>query len=180
MATLLVRHIRIILEVLKLGPRNWIHLDRSQQASLFCMVIKLVVKPVHVVSALSLFFPFCKGLDYCLMLCEFRPTGACPSTGETAALGTIIAGALVGDAVMFLKRVFAEALEVIGAVGWDIIEAFTLAFGCVAWRLLASWSHVVMILELVVAETLCFGTDHLAILSLFVAPRQIEPVFRFL
>lgn len=65
----------------------------------------------------------------------------------------------------------AEALEVIGAVGGYIVEASTFALRCRTWRFPASGRQVVVVLELVIAETLCLGTDHLAILSPLVAPR---------
>lgn len=105
------------------------------------------------------------------MLSKFGTAGAGPSTCKTTALAAIIASALVGDAVVLLERVLAEALEVIGAVRGNIVETSALALGCRTRRFFASGCKVVVVLELVIAEALCLRTDHLAILSPLVAPR---------
>lgn len=142
-------------------------------------MIELVIEASHVISVLSLLSSLAKGLHNCIVLCEFGTTGASPSTGKPIALIAVIACAFLRETVMFLEGVLAETFEIVCAMRGDIVEAFAFALGSIAGRLLARRIEIVVVLELVVTEAFCFRTDHLAVLTSLVAPREIEPILRF-
>jgi hypothetical protein len=73
----------------------------------------------------------------------------------------------------------AEAFEIVGSVGRNIIKGFALALGSRAWRFLSVGSEVIMIFEFMVAKTFGFRANHLTILPLFIPPGQVESIFGF-
>ena len=139
---------------------------------------EFLVESAHVVGGLALLPPLIKRFNYCFVLCELRPAGAGPCTGKTGSLITVVPAALPREAVVFLEGMLAEALEIVCAVGGDVVEASALAIGGCAWRLLAFGGEVAMVLEFVVTETFGFGADHLAVLSPLVAPGEIQAILR--
>lgn len=177
---LLVRKVRVVMEVLELGPGDWIHLDWPQQTALFGEVVEFVIEPTHVVGGLALLPPFVEGFHNGFMLYELRSAGTSPSTGESRTLLAIVTITLSGGAVVFLERVLTETLEVIGPVRWNVVKATALALGGSAGRLLASGCEVIMVFELVVAETFGLRTDHLAVLSPLIPPTQVQSILRLL
>lgn len=81
---------------------------------------------------------------------------------------------------MFFVRVLAEAFEIVGSVGRDIIVAFALAFRGFAERLLALRVEVFMLLEAMVTETFRLWPDHLALHIIRVPPTKVKPVLALL
>jgi hypothetical protein len=65
-------------------------------------------------------------------------------------------------------------------VGWNVIEASALAFGCFAGSLFSIVIEVIVIFELVITETFGLWADHLALLTLCIAPAKVQPIFTFL
>jgi hypothetical protein len=180
LGVLLASQVGVVLKVFEFGSGDGVHLDRPEQASLLREVVELVVEPAHIIGRLALLPPLAEGLHHGFMLCELGPAGTSPGAGESAALLAVVAVALPGEAVVLLEGVLAETLEVIGAVGGDIVEAAALALGGSAGRLLASGGEVVMIFKLVVAEALGLRANHLAVLPPLIAPTQVQSVLGLL
>jgi hypothetical protein len=68
---------------------------------------EFIVEPAHIVGGFPFGFPLLIALDDSLVLSEFHPTGASPSTAKSTALLTFILQAFSSYAVMLLERMFA-------------------------------------------------------------------------
>ena len=142
-------------------------------------MVQLIVEPAHIVCRLSLFLPFLEGLHYSLMLWKFGATRAGPSTCKATTLLTSRSATLPSDTIMLFEWVLAQAFEVISSMWGNIVKGLALALGGSTRRFLAIWREIVMVFELVVAEAFGLRADHLAVLTLLVTPRQVQPVFGF-
>lgn len=163
-------HIGIVIELLQLGSGDWVHFYWLVEAALLCHGVELLVEASHVVCMLAGLLPFWKSFNDIIVVRISTATWARPCTCEPSALVAIRFFTLFRDTVMFLKRVLAKTLEVIGTVRRDIVKALTLAFSHTARSFFPSWIQIVMVFELMVAETFRLWSNHLAVLSLTISP----------
>lgn len=135
--------------------------------------------PAHIVQCFSLLLSLLISFYYRFVFSKLEPTRTGPSTGEPFTLLAALSIACFRYAVMLFKRVFAEAFKVVGTMRWDIVKAFTLAFGSLTGGFISFGIEILMIFELVVTETLGFWTNHFALGSFGVVPAQVKAIFAF-
>ncbi len=82
-------HVGVVIELLQLGSRNWIHLYRFVQAALLRQSVELLVQTTHIVCVLARFSSLGEGLNDIIMIGISAATRARPSAGEPRALVTI-------------------------------------------------------------------------------------------
>lgn len=80
---------------------------------------------------------------------------------------------------MLFVGVLTEALEVVGAVGRDVVERLARAFRGARDQVGGGGGGVVLF-EAVAAETLGLRADHLAIITFGVSPGNIQPLLGLL
>lgn len=161
-------------------PGLGILFDRLVQAALLLCTVEFHAQPDHVIGGFALGLPLLVCFDDRDMVAKLRATGASPCTREPVAALAFGIAAFLGVSVVFFVGMFAEALEVVGSVGRNVVEALALALGGFAEGRRSLGVEVLMFFEAVVAEAFGFGADHLALHSFFVAPAQVESVLAFL
>ena len=129
----------------------------------------------HIVGSFSFLFSLIIGLDNGLMFSIFGSAWTGPSTSEAAAL-TFLSVTSFSSAVVFLEGMFAETLEIIGAVGGNVLIALAFALTGCAGLFLVLAVHVVVIFELMVTKALRFRTYHLTVNSHRVLPTQVKSI----
>ena len=76
---------------------------------------------------------------------------------------------------MIFIGMLAETLKIVGPMGRNVVEALTLALWGFAVRLSPIRIEIFVLFEPVVAKTLSFWANHLALNSPLVPPAQVQP-----
>ena len=78
--------------------------------------------------------------------------------------------------VVLLEGMLAQALKIVSAMSWNVLECLAFAAFGTADRFTVDWIQVLMFLKPVIAEAFGFGADHFAFVALGVFPAEIQAV----